>query len=87
MPVRIILLIVHTSCRNVNFAGHSSSFIYTSLPFAALTPGEVCKGVLTVTLMAFIAAGIFIVGFALVWLVIYLITIRSTQTLNRRMSR
>ena len=99
-----------------------------------LTTVEVCKGVLTITLMTFLAAGvtvvyqieelplfpaillhglvlyldyvmiylvngwlaegkgpflvftgIFVVGFALVWLVVYLLTFRSTQRLNRNM--
>ena len=99
-----------------------------------LTPGEVCMGILTVSLMAFIAAGInvvyeieqlplftaillhgvalyldyiliyllngwlkseltsvlvftgvFVLGYALVWLIIYTVTKRSTDRLNRKM--
>lgn len=101
-----------------------------------LTPAEVCKGVLTVTLMAFTAAGvtvvyqierlplfpavlihgtvlyldylmiylvngwiaggtaplliftgIFVVGYALVWLIIYCATRSSTQKLNRKLEK
>lgn len=102
----------------------------------ALTPGEVCKGILTVTLMAFLAAGvtvvyqieelalfpavlihgivlyldylmiylvngwiaeglqpllvftaIFVAGYAIVWAIIYCITRRSTQNINRRLKK
>lgn len=102
---------------------------------ATLTPGEVCKGVLTITLMAFLAGGItvvyhieelplfpaillhglvlyldylmiylangwlaqgwtplviftgiFVAGYALVWVIIYLITRRSAQSLNRNLA-
>lgn len=101
-----------------------------------LTPGEVCKGILTVTLLAFIAAGIsvvytierlplftaigihgvvlyadyiliyllngwlkrqlvpififtgiFIAGYALIWLVIYRSTKISTDDLNRKLKQ
>ena len=101
----------------------------------SLTPREVCTGILTVTVMAFIAAGItfiytveklpivsaalihagvlyldylimyllndwiprdlpgigifsliFAVGYALVWLVIYLCTRSSTEKLNRKLN-
>lgn len=100
----------------------------------ALSPGQVCTGILTITLMAFVAAGItmiynveqlplfsailihgtvlyadyiliylvngwiksqlipiliftgiFLAGFALVWLIIYITTRNSTRSLNRRM--
>lgn len=99
-----------------------------------LTPGQVCMGILTVSLMAFIAAGInvvyeieqlplftaillhgaalyadyilvyllngwlkseltsvlvftgvFILGYALIWLVIYTVTKKSADRLNRKM--
>lgn len=99
-----------------------------------LTPGEVCMGILTVSLLAFIAAGInvvyeieqlplftaillhgvalyldyiliyllngwlkseltsvlvftgvFILGYALIWLIIYTVTKKSTDRLNRKM--
>ena len=101
-----------------------------------LTPGEVCKGILTITLMAFLAAGvtvvyqieelplfpavlihgialyldylmiylvngwiaggvqplliftgIFVGGYAVIWLIIYSITRRSTRDLNRRLEK
>lgn len=101
-----------------------------------LTPGEVCKGILSVTLMAFIAAGvsvvyrvdrlpltgavliqsvvlyldyiliylwngwlehswtailiftlIFAVGYALIWLTIYLSTRSSIERLNRQLNQ
>lgn len=100
----------------------------------ALTPSEVCKGILSITLMAFIAAGIqaiyqferlplisailihgavlyldylimylmndwiprnleslsiftiiFIVGYALIWVGIYLFTKRKTDSLNKKL--
>lgn len=100
----------------------------------ALTPTEVCKGILSITLMAFIAAGIqaiyqferlplisailihgavlyldylimylmndwiprnleslliftiiFIVGYALIWVGIYLFTKRKTDSLNKKL--
>ena len=99
-----------------------------------LTPGQVCMGILTVSLMAFIAAGInvvyeieqlplftaillhgaalyvdyilvyllngwlkseltsvlvftgvFILGYALIWLIIYTVTKKSADRLNRKM--
>ncbi len=101
----------------------------------ALTPSEVCKGILSITLMAFIAAGIqaiyqierlpiisailihgavlyldylimylmndwiprnfeslsiftiiFIVGYALIWVGIYLFTKRKTDSLNKKLN-
>ncbi len=101
-----------------------------------LTPGEVCKGILTIALMAFIAGGvsavyqfenipvfsaalihgvalyldylmiylvngwiaqgltpilvftlIFVVGYALTWLVIYAVTRRGTERVNRMLSQ
>lgn len=100
----------------------------------SLSPGEVCMGILTVSLMAFIAAGInvvyeieqlplftaillhgvalyldyiliyllngwlkseltsvlvftgiFVLGYAVIWLIIYAITKHSTERLNRKM--
>lgn len=102
----------------------------------SLTPGEVCKGILTVTLMAFIAAGvsvvyqmerlpltgailihcavlyldyiliylwngwlkrdmtpiliftaIFAVGYAFIWLMIYLSTRNNIEKLNRQLEK
>ncbi len=102
----------------------------------ALTPMEVCKGILTITLMAFLAAGItvvyqieklplfpaillhgivlyldylmiylvnswiaegleplavftaiFVVGYAMVWLIIYLVTRKCTNRVNRMLSQ
>jgi hypothetical protein len=101
-----------------------------------LTPNEVCKGIITVTLMAFIAAGIqaiyqterlplisatlihgavlyldylimyllndwiprdfksmsvftviFVLGYALIWVGIYLFTKRKTDNLNKKISK
>ena len=102
----------------------------------ALTPNEICKGIITVTLMAFIAAGIqviyqterlplisatlihgavlyldylimyllndwiprdfkslsvftviFVLGYALIWVGIYLFTKRKTDNLNKKISK
>ncbi len=103
---------------------------------ATLTPGEVCKGILTIALMAFIAGGatavyqfeelpvfsaalihgialyldylviylvngwiaegakpllvftlVFVAGYALIWLVIYTITRKGTNRVNRMLSK
>ena len=84
-----------------------------------LTPGEVCLGIVSITLMAFIAGGItavyqlerlplfsaillndwisrdwtalgiftgiFVVGYALIWACVYLVTRRKTERINKKL--